>query len=140
MEVASDEGFARNPALIHQFYSNLRRKMTDNVHPNAAHLGLVELERDFEVSIITQNVDDLHERAGSSHVLHLHGELMKMRSMTHPERIYQLPTDQLTTPDATDPLTTTIATRDPYGDAVRPHIVFFGESVPNFEPAARLVQ
>ncbi len=140
MEVASDEGFARNPALIHEFYSNMRRKMTDGVHPNAAHRGLVELEKDFEVRIITQNVDDLHERAGSSHVLHLHGELMKVRSMVRPDRIYQLPSTELTTPDATDPLTTTLATRDPYGDPVRPHIVFFGEAVPNFEPAARLVQ
>ena len=136
MEVASDEGFAANPALIHQFYSNLRTKMTEGVKPNAAHLGLVELEKDFEVNIITQNVDDLHERAGSSHVLHLHGELMKMRSMTHPERIYQLPCDKLTDKG----LTTTVDTRDPYGDPVRPHIVFFGESVPNLVPAIELVQ
>ena len=136
MEVASAEGFAANPPLIHQFYSNMRQKMQANVHPNAAHLGLVDLERDFDVRIITQNVDDLHERAGSTHVLHLHGELMKMRSMRHPERIYQLPCDQLTDKG----LVTTVDTRDPYGDPVRPHIVFFGESVPEFEPAANLVQ
>ncbi|MBR1803437.1 MAG: NAD-dependent deacylase [Muribaculaceae bacterium] len=136
MQVASAEGFAADPPLIHQFYSNMRKKMTDTVMPNAAHLGLVELEKYFDVNIITQNVDDLHERAGSSHVLHLHGELMKVRSMKHPERIYQLPCDQLTDKG----LTTTVDTRDPYGDPVRPHIVFFGESVPEFEPAAALVQ
>ncbi|MBR5102009.1 MAG: NAD-dependent deacylase, partial [Muribaculaceae bacterium] len=95
MEVASDEGFARNPALIHQFYSNLRTKMTQNVMPPAAHKLLAEMEKDFDVQIITQNVDDLHERAGSTHVLHLHGELMKVRSMNHPERVYKLPCDQL---------------------------------------------
>ncbi len=136
MQVASAEGFAADPALIHQFYSNMRKKMTATVMPNAAHRGLVELEKYFDVNIITQNVDDLHERAGSSHVLHLHGELMKMRSMTHPERIYQLPCDQLTDKG----LETTVDTLDPYGDHIRPHIVFFGESVPNFEPAAQLVQ
>ena len=136
MEVASDEGFARNPALIHKFYSNLRKKMTENVKPNAAHIGLKEMESDYDVHIITQNVDDLHERAGSSHVIHLHGELMKMRSMTHPERIYQLPCDQLTDKG----LETTVDTRDPYGDPVRPHIVFFGESVPMMEPAVELVR
>ena len=136
MQVASAEGFAADPALIHQFYSNMRKKMTATVMPNAAHRGLVELEKFFDVHIITQNVDDLHERAGSSHVLHLHGELMKMRSMTHPERIYQLPCDQLTDKG----LETTVDTLDPYGDHIRPHIVFFGESVPNFEPAAQLVQ
>jgi len=136
MEVASDEGFARNPALIHQFYSNLRTKMAANIKPNAAHLGLAEMERDFNMQIITQNVDDLHERAGSSHVVHLHGELMKMRSMTHPERIYTLPSQDLTDHG----LTTTVDTRDPYGDPVRPHIVFFGEAVPNMDPAVQLVQ
>lgn len=136
MQVASAEGFAADPALIHRFYSNLRRKMVETVMPNDAHRALVELEKQFDVNIITQNVDDLHERAGSSHVLHLHGELMKMRSMTHPERIYQLPCDSLTDKG----LETTVDTLDPYGDHVRPHIVFFGESVPNFEPAAKLVE
>lgn len=134
MEVASDEGFARNPALIHQFYSNLRKKMTENVRPNAAHYGLVELEKHYNVNIITQNVDNLHEQAGSAHVLHLHGELMKMRSMTHPNRIYTLPCDQLSDKG----LATTVDTVDPHGDHIRPHIVFFGEPVPNFEPACQL--
>ena len=80
MDVASHEGFLRNPALIHKFY-NERREQLVNAQPNAAHLGLVELEKDFDVRVITQNVDDLHERAGSSNVLHLHGELMKVRSL-----------------------------------------------------------
>lgn len=134
MEVASHEGFVRNPALIHRFYSEMRQKLVDNIRPNDAHRGLVELERDHDVHIITQNVDDLHERAGSANVLHLHGELMKVRSLHHPERVYQLPCDSLSDKG----LVTTVDTRDSYGDAVRPHIVFFGEDVPNFEPAVAL--
>ncbi len=133
MDVASDEGFARNPALIHRFY-NERRAQVINAQPNAAHLGLVELEKDFDVRIITQNVDDLHERAGSTNVLHLHGELMKVRSMRREDRLYTLPCDQLSDKG----LETTVDTLDPYGDHVRPHIVFFGEAVPNMEPAAQL--
>lgn len=138
MQVASDEGFARDPELIHKFYSNLRAKLR-LLQPNAAHLGLAELEKDFKVNVITQNVDDLHERAGSTNVLHLHGELMKMRSMRVDSRVYELPSDELKG-TADEGLTTTTATRDKYGDAVRPHIVFFGESVPNIEPAIELVQ
>ena len=122
MQVASADGFERDPALIHSFYSNLRKKLVD-IKPNAAHYGLKDLEQYFDVHIITQNVDDLHERAGSSNVLHLHGELMKVRSMTHPERIYDLSGGNLVT---------SIDTRDEYGDPVRPHIVFFQEDVPNF--------
>ena len=129
MDVASHDGFVRNPALIHSFYNGLRRQLLDK-KPNAAHLGLKELEKDFDVRIITQNVDDLHERAGSTSVLHLHGELMKVRSMTHPERVYDLTGGDLET---------SLATRDPYGDPVRPHIVFFQEDVPNFSPAVDLV-
>ncbi len=125
MEVASAEGFERNPALVHQFYND-RRKALLNAEPNEGHRQLVDLEKYFDVRIITQNVDDLHERAGSSHVLHLHGELMKVRSMRDENRVYTLTPDNLeTSPD----------TRDEYGDAVRPHIVFFGEAVPNIEPA-----
>lgn len=132
-DVASAEGFARNPALIHQFY-NERRKQLLEVEPNAAHRGLVELEKYFNVNVITQNVDNLHERAGSEHVLHLHGELMKVRSLAHPERIYTLPCQELSDKG----LETSVNTVDPYGDHVRPHIVFFGEDVPNFEPACRM--
>ena len=86
MEVASADGFARNPALVHEFY-NARRKQLLEVEPNDAHRGLVDLEEDFDVRIITQNVDDLHERAGSKNVLHLHGELMKIRSMKDESRV-----------------------------------------------------
>ena len=85
----------------------------------------------FDVQVITQNVDDLHERAGSTNVLHLHGELMKVRSTKHEERVYTL------TPENCE---TSVDTRDEYGDPVRPHIVFFEEPVPNFTPAMRLVQ
>ena len=130
MEVASAEGFARNPALVHEFY-NTRRKELIAVEPNDAHRGLVELEDDYEVNIITQNVYNLHERAGSKNVLHLHGELMKIRSMRVDSRVYEL------TPEN---LETSVDTRDEYGDAVRPHIVFFNEAVPNIEPAIDLVQ
>ncbi len=136
MEVASDTGFARNPELIHRFYNNMRKKLTEQIKPNAAHLGLAALESDYDVRIITQNVDNLHERAGSTKVLHLHGELMKVRSVNHPERVYELPCDELTDKG----LETSIRTRDQYGDGVRPHIVFFGEAVPNFEQAALLAR
>lgn len=130
MDVASADGFARNPELVHRFY-NERRKALLEAQPNAGHLGLVDLEELFDTYIITQNVDDLHERAGSSKVLHLHGELMKVRSMKVESRVYTL------TPDN---LETSVDTRDEYGDPVRPHIVFFQEAVPNIEPAIDLVQ
>lgn len=133
MDVASHEGFLRNPALIHNFYNMLRKKLLD-ASPNAAHEGLVELEKDYDVRVITQNVDDLHERAGSTNVLHLHGELMKVRSLRREEREYTLPCDQLTDKG----IETSVDTRDPYDDPVRPHIVFFGEAVPNMEAAAQL--
>lgn len=129
MDVCSADGFERNPALVHKFYND-RRKQLLEAKPNAAHYGLVDLEEKYDVYVITQNVDDLHERAGSKNVLHLHGELMKVRSIPHPERIYQLK------PEAYE---TSPETRDKYGDPVRPHIVFFQEAVPNFEPATELV-
>lgn len=130
MDVASAEGFARNPALIHKFYNERRHELV-KAQPNAGHSGLAELEQWYDTWIITQNVDNLHERAGSTKVLHLHGELMKVRSMKHPERVYTLTEENLdTTPE----------TRDEYGDAVRPHIVFFQEAVHNIEPAIELVE
>ena len=127
MDVASADGFARNPALVHRFY-NERRKALGKVKPNRAHEILRELEEHFDVYVITQNVDDLHERAGSSKVLHLHGELMKVRDVDNPDRIYPLShyTDT-TTPESTID-----------GHHVRPHIVFFQEAVPMFEPAPRI--
>lgn len=130
MEVASHTGFVRNPALVHKFYNERRRQLI-TCKPNAAHYGLAELENDYDVDIITQNVDNLHELAGSSRVLHLHGELMKVRSMRHEDRVYTL------TPDN---LETSVDTRDRYGDPVRPHIVFFEEAVPNITPASEIVR
>ncbi len=128
MEVASADGFRRNPALVHDFY-NARRKDLITKQPNAAHKALVDLEKDYDVWVITQNVDDLHERAGSSHVLHLHGELMKIRSVSDPDYIESLDIDHLTT---------TPETRGRNGDLMRPHIVFFQEPVPNIEKAVEL--
>ena len=130
MEVASHTGFVRNPALVHKFYNERRRQLI-TCKPNAAHYGLAELENYYDVDIITQNVDNLHELAGSSRVLHLHGELMKVRSMRHEDRVYTL------TPDNLD---TSVDTRDRYGDPVRPHIVFFEEAVPNITPASEIVR
>lgn len=130
MDVASAEGFARNPELIHRFYNKRRHELVEAM-PNAAHKAVAELEKWYDVDVITQNVDNLHERAGSTKVLHLHGELMKVRSMTHPERVYELDLDNLDTD---------VNTRDSYGDPVRPHIVFFREAVPNIEPAIELME
>ncbi|MBR6758265.1 MAG: NAD-dependent deacylase [Bacteroidaceae bacterium] len=129
-DVASIEGWERNPALVQEFY-NVRRKQLVTAQPNEGHLGLAELEEDYDVHIITQNVDNLHERAGSSHVLHLHGELMKVRSTRNESRIYELPADNCEI---------SVDTRDEFGDTLRPHIVFFGEAVPMIEPAIELVE
>lgn len=130
MQVASAEGFRRDPELVHEFY-NARRRDLLKAAPNAAHKALAELEKDYDVYIITQNVDDLHERTGSTHVLHLHGELMKMRSVTNPDYIEPLSIEHLET---------TPATRGRNGDRMRPHIVFFNEPVPNIDKAIRLAQ
>jgi NAD-dependent deacetylase len=128
MQVASADGFAANPALVHNFY-NQRRAELVKAQPNAGHIGLVALEEFYDTYVITQNVDDLHERAGSSHVLHLHGELMKVRALDDENKVYTLPLDALnTTPE-------TIIDEH----HVRPHIVFFQEAVPNIEPAIELV-
>lgn len=129
MDVASADGFARNPQLVHRFY-NARRHDLLKAEPNAGHLGLVELEKDYDVYVITQNVDDLHERAGSKNVLHLHGELMKVRAIDDESKVYRL------TPEALDTTPETVID----GHRVRPHIVFFQEAVPNIEPAIELVQ
>lgn len=127
MDVCSADGFRRDPALVHKFYNERRRQLVDAA-PNAAHRGLVRLEDLFDVYVITQNVDDLHERAGSSNVLHLHGELMKVRALDDETLTFRLSPEKLeTTPD------TVID-----GHHVRPHIVFFQEAVPMFEPATRL--
>src|SRR3954452_14448149 len=88
-EVATPRAFAKNPQLVLDFY-NMRRKDVTAAKPNAAHIGLAELEKDFDVTIITQNIDDLHERAGSSNIIHLHGQIFKMRSVKNPGVIYDI--------------------------------------------------
>ena len=128
MEVASADGFRRNPQLIHDFYNARRRALVDAM-PNSAHKALVDLEKKFDVYVITQNVDDLHEKAGSKNILHLHGELMKIRSVSDPDYVETLDVEHLeTTPE----------TRGRRGDLMRPHIVFFQEPVPNIEKAAEI--
>lgn len=130
MEVCSADGFRRNPSLVHEFY-NARRRDLRTKFPNDAHKILKELEKDFDVYVITQNVDDLHERAGSSKILHLHGELMKIRSVSDPCYIETLDMEHLeTTPETTGK----------NGHKMRPHIVFFQEPVPNIELAMEWVQ
>lgn len=128
-DVATPEGWHRNPGLVLDFYNNLRRALI-KAKPNAGHEGLVALESDYDVYIITQNVDNLHERAGSSHVLHLHGELMKVRSVRNEKIIHEL------TPEKYE-----IHPGDKAEDGgqLRPHIVWFGEAVPMIEPAIGLV-
>ncbi len=122
MDVASPEGWARDQDLVLDFY-NKRRQTLKEVKPNAAHLALVELEEKYNVVIITQNVDNLHEKAGSSNVLHLHGLLTKVRSTKNSALVY----------DWTDDLNTGDLCED--GHQLRPHIVWFGEDVPMIEKA-----
>lgn len=130
MDVASADGFRRNPRLVHDFY-NARRDALIGVRPNVAHKALVDLEKDYDVYVITQNVDDLHERAGSKNILHLHGELMKIRSVSDPDYIETLDIEHLhTSPE----------TRGRRGDLMRPHIVFFQEPVPMIERAVEIVE
>lgn len=125
MEVASPEGWRNNPALVLDFY-NKRRQQLKEVRPNAAHQILSDLEQHFDVYIITQNVDNLHERAGSSKVLHLHGELLKVRSTKKESYILDW-TEDLNFGDLDDK-----------GHQLRPHIVWFGEAVPALEEAVRI--
>lgn len=127
MEVASPLGWEKDPELVLRFY-NLRRQQLKEVEPNPAHRALVDLEQAYDVRVITQNVDDLHERAGSSQVLHLHGELRKVRSSTHPEYIYPWEED-LNLGDCCGKS----------GAQLRPHVVWFGEAVPMMEHAVREV-
>jgi NAD-dependent deacetylase len=126
-EVASPDGWHKNAQLVLDFY-NARRKDVAAALPNAAHIGLAELENDFDVTIITQNIDDLHERAGSTKVLHLHGEIFKMRSVADAESIFEIRGDINPGDTAAD------------GAQLRPHIVWFGEAVPMMEKAAALLQ
>lgn len=126
-EVASPQGWNKNPQLVLDFY-NARRRDVAAAKPNDAHLGLAELENDFNVTIITQNIDDLHERAGSSNVLHLHGEIFKMRSVADENTVFEIKGDINLGDTASD------------GTQLRPHIVWFGEAVPMMEKAAAVLQ
>lgn len=127
MEVATPEGFAKNPALVLDFYNQCRKQLLE-VLPNRAHQNLVKLEDHFEVEIITQNVDDLHERAGSKNVVHLHGELLKVRSSANKDDIWEWKKDLI------------------LGDfcqkksQLRPHIVWFGEEVPLLDTAIEITK
>lgn len=135
MEVASAEGWRRNPALVLDFYNMQREKLRD-CKPNAAHLAIASLEKEYVVDVITQNVDDLHERAGSTRVIHLHGEVTKVR-----------PQNSCTWEDGYSEKKVTdvgygkvsLGDKSPDGVQLRPHIVFFGEQVPKIEEAAKIV-
>ena len=129
-DVATPEGWARDPKLVTDFY-NQRRKQLLEVEPNYGHIALVELEKYFNVYVVTQNVDNLHERAGSKNIVHLHGELTKVRSERFDHLIYEL------TPDRYE---VKIGDKCEKGFQLRPHIVWFGEAVPMLEEAVRLAQ
>ncbi len=124
-DVATPRGFAKDPALVLNFY-NERRRDVAAAKPNAAHIGLAALEKDFDVTIITQNIDDLHERGGSTNVLHLHGEIFKMRSVADDETIYEIRGD------------INVGDLDEKGIQLRPFIVWFEEPVAMMEKAAPL--
>ncbi|QZT35961.1 NAD-dependent deacylase [Halosquirtibacter xylanolyticus] len=129
MEVASIEGWERDPVLVQRFYNDRRRQLWD-AQPNQGHSDLVKLEQHYHVDIVTQNVDDLHERAGSHNVLHLHGELRKVRSTRHPELVYELgPQDK----------DVNMGDLCEKGFQLRPDIVWFGEAVPRMDPAINML-
>jgi NAD-dependent deacetylase len=126
MEVASPMGWAKDRDLVLRFY-NERRKQLAGCKPNAGHSGVAALEKYFDVHVITQNIDNLHERAGSTKILHLHGELTKARSTAHPELIYDIGYKDINPGDLCEK-----------GSQLRPHIVWFGEAVPNMDEAIRI--
>lgn len=126
-DVATPRAWRRDPKLVLEFY-NYRRRNVAGAKPNAAHFGLAELEKDFDVTIITQNIDDLHERAGSTKIIHLHGEIFKMRSESNEELIYEITGDINLGDKAED------------GGQLRPHIVWFEEPVPKIEEAIPVVR
>ncbi len=123
-EVATPEAWAKNPALVLKFY-NLRKAQILNASPNLAHIAIAELEKDYDVHVITQNIDDLHERAGSSKIIHLHGEILKVRSSINPELIKGHKEDLALGEKSED------------GSQLRPHIEWFGESVPEMDRAIK---
>lgn len=133
MQVASAEGYVRDPELVINFYNERRKQLLD-VEPNAGHIGLAELEKDFNVTVVTQNVDNLHERAGSTHIIHLHGELTKVcssRDPYNPRYVRELKPEEYE-----------VKMGDKAGDGsqLRPFIVWFGEAVPEIETAVDYVE
>ncbi|MDZ7771480.1 MAG: NAD-dependent deacylase [Balneolaceae bacterium] len=126
-DVATPEGFRRDPEMVLRFY-NERRKQTHEAEPHAGHKALARLEEHFDVTIVTQNIDNLHERAGSSDVLHLHGEITKVRSVEDPSLVYDIGGDPIEVGDTAED-----------GAQLRPHVVWFGEMVPHMEQAAEIV-
>ncbi|MDP2384862.1 MAG: NAD-dependent deacylase [Bacteroidota bacterium] len=127
-DVATPEAWKKDPSKVTQFY-NFRRKQVMDAKPNEAHYFFASLEKKYDVQVITQNIDDLHERAGSKNVLHLHGEIMKVRSSLDPNLIYKLKKWEVKIGDKCEK-----------GSQLRPHIVWFGEMVPNMDVAANIVQ
>lgn len=133
MQVASAEGYVRDPELVINFYNERRKQLLD-VEPNAGHIGLAELEKDFNVTVVTQNVDNLHERAGSTRIIHLHGELTKVcssRDPYNPRYVKELKPEEYE-----------VKMGDKAGDGsqLRPFIVWFGEAVPEIETAVDYVE
>ncbi|MFT5723645.1 MAG: NAD-dependent deacetylase [Bacteroidia bacterium] len=126
-DVASPEGWAADPELVLDFY-NQRRKNVMDALPNEAHKLLAELETKFDVEIVTQNIDDLHERGGSSNIIHLHGEILKSRSSADESLVFEMTTDTISLGDLC-----------PLRSQLRPHIVWFGEAVPMIEQATEVV-
>jgi NAD-dependent deacetylase len=125
-EVASPQGWRKDPELVLHFYNQRRREVAKAL-PNEAHKAIADLENNFNVTVITQNIDDLHERAGSKNVIHLHGEIFKMRSENDADTFYEIKDDIQFGQMATD------------GFQLRPHVVWFGEPVPMIEEAAKIV-
>lgn len=125
-ELASPQAWNRDPELVQEFY-NWRRKIVWEAKPNPAHYALAKLEEKYDVQIITQNVDDLHERGGSTNILHLHGEIKKARSTVDPDLVYELNNWELKMGDKCEK-----------GSQLRPHIVWFGEMVPMIQPATEI--
>ena len=126
MEVASPMGWAKDMKLVLRFY-NERRRQLEGCKPNPGHFGIAALEKHFDVNVITQNIDNLHERAGSTKILHLHGELTKARSTSYPDQIYEIGYKDINPGDLCEK-----------GSQLRPHIVWFGEAVPMMDEAIRI--
>ncbi|MCM1040923.1 MAG: NAD-dependent deacylase [Bacteroides sp.] len=145
-DVCTPEALATNRPTVIEFY-NIRRRELLQKRANPAHTAIASLESKYQVEVITQNIDDLHERAGSTRITHLHGELSKLRSMKDPDRIYAIPGWQeaaravengADVDDYASVWKEETEAKDEHGDLLRPHVVFFGESVPNYDPACRI--